>query len=142
METFGQCQNCQYPSNFLIHRDINKALLGDFTEKKDRVESKVFGDFPQMFEHTMKFLQQLNASIDQAYADHSHTFYMMHYILRWGENWGVNSTVSMYAPAWSRPPPTKTDEYMQTGSHTYTRTRAHSCTLIYMINNYFSLSAM
>ena len=70
-------------------------------EKKDRVESKIFGDFPQMFEHTMKFLQQLNASIDQAYADHSHTFYMMHYILRWGvgsKQYSFNVRTSMVPP--------------------------------------------
>ena len=51
-------------------------------EKKKRFEMKIFEDYPKMLAETIVSLRDLNATVEQAYEDHEHTFTMMRYILR------------------------------------------------------------
>ena len=51
-------------------------------EKKKRFEIKMFDDYPKMLAETIVSLQDLNATVKEAYQNHEHTFTMMRYILR------------------------------------------------------------
>ena len=57
--------------------------MREFISKKKEVERILVEDFPWMLDDTIHFLSQLNTTIERAYEDHSYTFWMMNYILRY-----------------------------------------------------------
>ena len=67
---------------FRIIRETNERILNDFLAKKKQFERKMFEDYPNILRETIASLQNLNATVVQAYEDHEHTFGMMRYILR------------------------------------------------------------
>ena len=53
-----------------------------FINNKKSLEDVLIEKFPDMLMRTIKYLEDLNDTLEQANEDHTHTFSMMKYILR------------------------------------------------------------
>ena len=61
---------------------MNEQIMMYFINNKKSLEDVLIEKFPDMLMRTIKYLEDLNDTLEQANEDHTHTFSMMKYILR------------------------------------------------------------
>ena len=61
---------------------MNEQIMMYFINNKKSLEDVLIEKFPDVLMRTIKYLEDLNDTLEQANEDHTHTFSMMKYILR------------------------------------------------------------